>query len=126
MYATLRNNHSYNDLVARKLADKKNDQISLWVGDEESFTDEFAVRGENNRASVAQTFQSRSCAQCAMMKTGLLRRPVRSRGLLNRPYIHSMLAIAAVCVCVCVFMRGSLRINSVGSFKWENLDYGPI
>jgi len=40
----------------------------------------------------------------------VLRQPVRSRGLLARPYIHSMLAIAAVCVCVCVFMRALLRI----------------
>ncbi|XP_072977182.1 squamosa promoter-binding-like protein 15 [Typha angustifolia] len=124
MYAAVRNNHSYNKLVARKLMDKKNGQVSILVGNEEITMDNSWIVGDSDQ-SGAQTSQSRSCSRCTMMEARILRRPVRSRGLLQRPYVHSLLAIAAVCVCVCVFMRGSLRLNSGSSFKWENLDFGP-
>ena len=68
-----------------------------------------------------------SCAQCAitqrMRKTRSTPRP---QGLLQRPYVHSMLAIAAVCVCVCLFLRGAPELGSVAPFKWENLGVGTI
>jgi hypothetical protein len=119
-YAKSRNNDSYNELVAQKLVDRKNSQVTIKLNEGE-------IRGNigEKNASGIHALEVRSCNQCAILESGLLRRPMHSRGLLARPYIHSMLAIAAVCVCVCVFMRALLRFNSGRSFKWERLDYGP-
>uniref|UniRef100_A0A0E0LWU6 SBP-type domain-containing protein n=1 Tax=Oryza punctata TaxID=4537 RepID=A0A0E0LWU6_ORYPU len=124
-YAKLRNNNSYNELVAQKLVDRKNNQVTIMVGKEEIHMDQPGNVGEKNKSAI-QALQIRTCNQCAILDAGLLRRPLHSRGLLARPYIHSMLAIAAVCVCVCVFMRALLRFNSGRSFKWERLDFGTI
>lgn len=124
-YAKLRNHNSYNELVAQKLVDRKNNQVTITVSKGEILVDQFGNDGESKK-SGAQALQIRSCSQCAILESGVLRRPLRSRGLLARPYIHSMLAIAAVCVCVCVFMRALLRFNSGRSFKWERLDFGTI
>ncbi|CAO2202509.1 unnamed protein product [Urochloa humidicola] len=114
-YAKLRNHNSYNELVAQKLVDWKNSQVTIMVDE---------VDGQSGKVGGVRALQIQSCSQCAILESGVLRKPLRSRGLLARPYIHSMLAIAAVCVCVCVFMRALLRINSGRSFKWERLDYG--
>ncbi|GJN15752.1 hypothetical protein PR202_gb02690 [Eleusine coracana subsp. coracana] len=124
-YAKLRNHNSYNELVAQKLVDRKNNQVTIMVGKDEILVDQFGNEGDCNKSGT-QALQIRSCSQCAILESGALRRPLRSRGLLARPYIHSMLAIAAVCVCVCVFMRALLRFNSGRSFKWERLDFGTI
>ncbi|KAL5220789.1 hypothetical protein ABZP36_025502 [Zizania latifolia] len=124
-YAKLRNNNTYNKLVAQKLVDKNNNQVTIMVSKEEIRVDQQGNVGEKNTSAI-QALQIRSCSQCAILEAGLLRRPLHSRGLLARPYIHSMLAIAAVCVCVCVFMRALLRFNSGRSFKWERLDFGTI
>ncbi|XP_039130265.1 squamosa promoter-binding-like protein 15 [Dioscorea cayenensis subsp. rotundata] len=116
-YASMRHNHSYNSLVARKLADKEKGQVSIAVqnGDLSS----------NMPHSVAKPLYSRSCAQCACIDASRIRPTTRSRGFLQRPYLHSMLAIAAVCVCVCLFFRGSPDLGHVAPFQWENLDFGP-
>jgi hypothetical protein len=124
-YAKLRNHNSYNELVAQKLVDRKNNQVTIMVSKDEILVDQLGNDGDYNK-SGAQALQIRSCSQCAILDSGALRRPLRSRGLLARPYVHSMLAIAAVCVCVCVFMRALLRFNSGKSFKWERLDFGTI
>uniref|UniRef100_A0ACD5ZSH6 Uncharacterized protein n=1 Tax=Avena sativa TaxID=4498 RepID=A0ACD5ZSH6_AVESA len=124
-YAKFRNNDSYNELVAQKLVDRNNSQVTIKLNEKgEIHMDQRGNVGEKN-ASGIHALEVRSCNQCAILESGLLRRPMHSRGLLARPYIHSMLAIAAVCVCVCVFMRALLRFNSGRSFKWERLDYGP-
>lgn len=102
------NNQSYNKLVAHKLADRRHDQVSVTIRN-----DEF----KQGR---------RSCAKCAVAAKRYSGRVPGSQGLLQRPYIHSMLAIAAVCVCVCLFLRGSPDIGLVAPFKWENLDFGTI
>ncbi|XP_042379380.1 squamosa promoter-binding-like protein 15 isoform X1 [Zingiber officinale] len=119
MYALSRNNSSYNNLVARKLADRKNGQVTI------SFEGEkiTSTAGES-RQHGSQVLESGSCAQCAMTRTVQLRRTPRT-GLLQRPYVHSMLAIAAVCVCVCLLLRGSPQTGSADPFRWENLDFGP-
>ncbi|KAH7441721.1 hypothetical protein KP509_03G050900 [Ceratopteris richardii] len=57
--------------------------------------------------------------------------PLRIRGLnkgfMQRPFLVSMLAVAAVCVCVGVLMRGSPTINSMqGPFVWESISFGSI
>ncbi|CAO2211474.1 unnamed protein product [Urochloa humidicola] len=117
-YAKLMNHNSYNELVAQKLVDRKNSQVTIMVDKDDTRLD------QQGNAGRVRALQIQSCSQCAILESGVLRKPLRSRGLLARPYIHSMLAIAAVCVCVCVFMRALLRINSGRSFKWERLDYG--
>lgn len=116
-YASMRSYHSYNTLVTRKLEDWKNGQVSITVQTEDT-------TGETKQCN-ARPLYARSCAQCASIDVGRIRPTVRSRGLLQRPYVHSMLAIAAVCVCVCLFFRGSPDLGCVAPFKWENLDYGP-
>ncbi|GAA0139954.1 hypothetical protein LIER_35166 [Lithospermum erythrorhizon] len=95
-YALMRNNHSYNDLVAQKLYDKENGQISLSIRNE---LVSLELEKEQNNSRKLSEFQ-------------------------QRPYIHSMLAIAAVCVCVCLLFRGAPDIGSVAPFKWEKLEFG--
>ncbi|XP_065881441.1 squamosa promoter-binding-like protein 14 [Euphorbia lathyris] len=113
-YAAMTNNHSYNTLVARKLADRRNGQVSVTIGN------------EIGKPLPSSTQGRRSCAKCATVAAKYNRRIMGSQGLLQRPFIHSMLAIAAVCVCVCLFLRGAPDIGLVAPFKWENLDYGTI
>ncbi|PON73252.1 SBP-box transcription factor [Trema orientale] len=110
-YALMTNNQSYIKLVSRKLGDRINGQITLTVG--------------NGMSTEFKQGRS-SCAKCAVAATKYYRRVPGAQGLLQRPYVHSMLAIAAVCVCVCLFLRSVPDIGSVDPFKWENLDYGTI
>ncbi|WCJ44785.1 squamosa promoter binding protein-like 14 [Euphorbia peplus] len=113
-YAAMTNNHSYNTLVARKLVDRRNGQVSVTIGNE-------------TRQPLSSSMQGRrSCAKCATVAAKYNRRIMGSQGLLQRPFIHSMLAIAAVCVCVCLFLRGAPDIGLVAPFKWENLHYGTM
>ncbi|KAJ6731250.1 SQUAMOSA PROMOTER-BINDING-LIKE PROTEIN 4 [Salix viminalis] len=121
-YAVMTKNHSCNLLVARKLSDKRNGQISVAIGNE---IEQVALEQEKRTVSQFQR-ESKSCAKCASVAAKFHGRFPGSQGLLQRPYIHSMLAIAAVCVCVCVFLRGAPCIGLVAPFKWENLDYGTI
>ncbi|XP_021283617.1 squamosa promoter-binding-like protein 14 [Herrania umbratica] len=122
-YAIMRNNHSYNKLVARKFADRRNGQVSVTIGqDEQSGLTAVQLHEMSSRSKQDRS----SCAKCAVVATKFNKRFPGSQGLLQRPYVHSMLAIAAVCVCVCLFLRGSPDIGSVAPFKWENLDFGTI
>ncbi|KAM7253347.1 hypothetical protein ACFE04_025965 [Oxalis oulophora] len=117
-YAAMRNNHSYNKLVARKLADKQNSQVSVTIGME--------IEGsqEKNKTAPQYNKDGKSCTKCAFAANKYQRRVFGTQGLLQRPYVHSMLAIAAVCVCVCLLARGLPNIGSVSPFKWEKLHYG--
>ncbi|KAJ7541116.1 hypothetical protein O6H91_10G047100 [Diphasiastrum complanatum] len=48
------------------------------------------------------------------------------KGPMYRPFMLSMIAIAAVCVCVCLFWKSLPQIQNVLSpFVWESLDFGP-
>lgn len=120
----MRNNHAYNRLVAGKIADRRNAQVSITI-----------VNGEG--AAPARSWaamevgkppaaRSTSCARCAMGERVRIRSTLRPQGLLQRPYVHSMLAIAAVCVCVCLFLRGAPELGSVAPFKWETLGVGTM
>ncbi|CAM8912595.1 unnamed protein product [Rhodiola kirilowii] len=125
-YATLRNNLSYNRLVARKLADRRNNQISLSV--EENETMERAwVEQPSPAITHRPKHKTASCSQCAIVAARCSRRKLPgSHGLVARPFILSMLAIAAVCVCVCLYFRGYPHTGMVSPFTWEKLDYGTI
>ncbi|KAJ7958018.1 Squamosa promoter binding-like protein [Quillaja saponaria] len=121
-YAAMRNNHSYNTLVARKLADRRNGLVSLSIENE---IEQLPLAIElTPRISTQYKRGPSSCAKCTVAAMHYNRKFPGSQGLLRRPYILSMLAIAAVCVCVCLFLRGAPDIGLVVPFKWENLDYG--
>ncbi|CAI9777119.1 unnamed protein product [Fraxinus pennsylvanica] len=123
-YALMRNNHSYNKLVAQKLADKKNFQVSVSIGNN---IEQVGMEVDHGHKTTFHINQGRkSCSKCAAAAGRCREKFPGSQGLLQRPYIHSMLAIAAVCVCVCLFFRGAPDIGSVAPFKWENLGYGPL
>nr|GMD45171.1 squamosa promoter-binding-like protein 14 [Ipomoea batatas] len=123
-YALMRNNHSYNNLVSQKLANRENGHVSVSIGGE---IDQLEMDEDHNKQAFQVDQAPKSCSKCAAAAMRHSRRGVPgSQGLLYRPYIHSMLAIAAVCACVCVFFRGAPDIGSVAPFKWENLDFGPL
>lgn len=123
-YSLMRNNYSYNKLVARKLADRRNSQVTVTIGNE--IEQPQMTMELEHRTSTRFRQGSGSCAKCAMAASKYRRRVPGAQGLLQRPFIHSMLGIAAVCVCVCLFLRGSPDIGLVAPFKWENLDFGTI
>ncbi|KAG6434896.1 hypothetical protein SASPL_106540 [Salvia splendens] len=111
-YALMRNNHSYNDLVARKVAETRNVEVCVEI--------------EKERKPLEVEVKNGRCSRCAVVGFRLQSKRYKgSQGLLQQPYIHSMLLVAAVCVCVCVFLRGHPYVGCVVPFAWENLDYGP-
>ncbi|KAL8514467.1 hypothetical protein ACS0TY_013543 [Phlomoides rotata] len=121
-YAMMRNNHSYNTLVARKLAHKNNGQVIVPIEDE---VKQCQVEVDKDRKTTFHINQS--CSRCATVAArGYIKKFPGSKGLLQRPYIHSMLLVAAVCVCVCVFLRGHPYVGCVSPFAWDNLGYGTI
>lgn len=126
-YASMRNNNSYNVLVARKLADRIAGQVSVGISNEIELQTS-ARTGDHHELSfrVRDHETPKTCSRCATVAAKHPRRIPGSQGLLHRPYIHSMLAIAAVCVCVCLFLRGAPDIGLVAPFKWENLNFGSM
>lgn len=122
-YAVMRNNDSYNELVAGKLAERRRGEISLRIDEMEQSP--LSVELKQKQSRLVKRGQS-SCAKCAIVEVHYNRGVPGSHGLLNRPFIYSMLAVAAVCVCVCLFFRGRPFVGSVAPFSWENLDYGTI
>ncbi|KAK6160888.1 hypothetical protein DH2020_004269 [Rehmannia glutinosa] len=124
-YALMRNNRSYNALVARKLSDRENGQISVSIKDE---IEQFQVEVDMDKKTISQfNKRQKSCSRCAVVAaSGYSKKFPGSKGLLQRPYVHSMLVVAAVCVCVCVFLRGHPYVGCVSPFAWENLGYGAM
>ncbi|OWM85979.1 squamosa promoter-binding-like protein 14 [Punica granatum] len=119
-YAAMRNNHSYNELVARKLSNRRDGQISLTIRG-------FEIVEQENAGGPQSVRQRVSCGRCSVVAMRPYGTTIKKGpGVLHRPYIHSMLVIAAVCVCVCLFLRGAPKVGLVAPFKWENLDYGPL
>lgn len=124
-YAVTRNNNSYNELVSCKLTDRKNSQISVIIGSEMEESQPSIVQEPGQRAQSQSSVGS--CMRCAVAaaKYGRSRRFQASHGLLHRPYIHSMLVVAAVCVCVCLIFRGGPKVGNP-PFNWEHLGYGAF
>ncbi|XP_058069804.1 squamosa promoter-binding-like protein 14 isoform X2 [Magnolia sinica] len=124
-YALMRNNHSYNRVVARKVADRRNRQVSIPITNADISLEQSWMMVDADKLNPQGT-RGRACAQCAVAATRKSKLVPSVQGLLHRPYARAMLAIAAVCVCVCLFLRGSPDIGSIAPFKWENVDYGMI
>ncbi|XP_042508479.1 squamosa promoter-binding-like protein 15 [Macadamia integrifolia] len=123
-YASMTNHHSYNKLVARKVIDRKHGQVTVMVGDEMSLDQSWIIAEQAERRGIQSLQRRQSCTRCSVLETRYKKRMAGAHGLLQRPYIHSVLAIATVCVCVCVFFRCLPVIGSVAPFKWETLQYG--
>ncbi|KAJ4883939.1 Squamosa promoter-binding-like protein 16 [Raphanus sativus] len=117
-YAAMRNNHSYNTLVARKLADKRNGQISLNI---ENGIDQIGVVSKRLNSEM-----KRSCNTCASMALKYQKKVSGTRRLFPTRIIHSMVAVATVCVCVCVFMHAFPIVRQGSHFSWGGLDYGSV
>ncbi|ESQ34695.1 hypothetical protein EUTSA_v10006656mg [Eutrema salsugineum] len=118
-YAAMRNNHTYNSLVARKLADKRNKQVSLNI--ENEIVDQTGVSRR-----LSSEMNKSSCATCATVALKYQRKVSGSHRFFPTPIIHSMLAVATVCVCVCVFMHAFPIVRQGSHFSWGGLDYGSI
>ncbi|CAH8347033.1 unnamed protein product [Eruca vesicaria subsp. sativa] len=118
-YAAMRNNHTYNSLVARKLADKRNKQVSLNI----EIVDQL---GQSGRLSSEKNKLSSSCGTCATVALKYRRKASGSHRFFPTPIIHSMLAVATVCVCVCVFMHAFPMVRLGSHFSWGGLDFGSI
>ncbi|XP_042494799.1 squamosa promoter-binding-like protein 14 [Macadamia integrifolia] len=125
-YASMRNNHSYNRIVARKLADRKHGQVTIAVGDELSLNKSWIMAKQAERQGIQSLQRRQSCTRCVALETRYKKRIAGAQGLIQRPYVHSMLAVAAVCVCVCILFRCLPDVGSVAPFKWENVLYGSI
>lgn len=119
-YALMRNNHALNSIVAQKLVDRRNMQVSVTIGSE--IVESLVPPEVRQRPSLQFNTKQNSCSKCAMMSYSRMH---GSNGFLHRPFIHSMLTIAAVCVCVCLFFK-SLHVNSVTPFMWDNVDFGAM
>ncbi|KAL3639851.1 SBP domain [Castilleja foliolosa] len=115
-YASMRNNHSYNVLVARKLSDRKKGQISVAIEENE-------IKPFHVEINDEQGPKSSSCSRCAVAAARAYSRRFPP-GLLQRPYIHSMLVVAAVCVCVCLLLRGRPNTPLNTPLVWENMGFG--
>ncbi|KAL1219766.1 Squamosa promoter-binding-like protein 14 [Cardamine amara subsp. amara] len=119
-YAAMRNNHNYNSLVARKLTDKRNKQVSVNIENNE------IVDQTGLSKRLSSEMNKSSCATCATVALKYQRRVSGSHRLFPTPIIHSMLAVATVCVCVCVFMHAFPIVRQGSHFSWGGLDYGSI
>lgn len=119
-YATMRNNQSLNNLVDEKLVGRRNGQVSVSI---RSDLMEIELPSESRQIANLQISKTqKSCSRCASMTYS---RMSNSRSLLHRPFIHSMLAVAAVCVCVCLLFK-SLHVNPGVPFRWDDLGFGTI
>ncbi|KAF2312025.1 hypothetical protein GH714_027783 [Hevea brasiliensis] len=92
-YAIVTNNQSYNTLVEHKLANRRNGKVSVTIGNDV---------GQPSSSRMTSNFQQgrSSCAKCKTVAARYDKRVLGSQGLLQRPYVHSMLTITIVYVCV--------------------------
>ncbi|XP_078439581.1 squamosa promoter-binding-like protein 15 [Wolffia australiana] len=121
-YALMRNNQSYNRLVDRKL-DRRRGQLSIAVHSVDSISQELPPSVE--RVIPEITSLRAIYSHCSFLERRTIKSAYPAVGF-QIPFMHPILAIAAVCVCVCVFLRGSPVFGSVvSSFSWESLGFGP-
>lgn len=129
-YALMRNNHTYNRLVLEKMADQRRAQVSITISKELSFN-KTAMQGADGTVGLnielsQVTLQNlpSSCSKCMRLRSNRVSRLAGYHGSLYRPFIHSLLASAAICVCVCLLFKTLPTIGSVAPFMWEKIQYG--
>ncbi|KAH0784335.1 hypothetical protein KY290_003933 [Solanum tuberosum] len=127
-YARLRGHYSYIHLVQRKISKKANSgHIVVDIPRVPS-----VVENSNQKDDVCAT----TSLEISMTERKAFPRPCRlcdrklaygsrSRSLLYRPAMFSMVAMAAVCVCVALLFRGSPEVLYIfRPFRWEMVDFG--
>lgn len=127
-YARLRGHYSYIHLVQRKISKKANSgHIVVDIPRVPS-----VVENSNQKDEVCAT----TSLEISMTERKAFPRPCRlcdrklaygsrSRSLLYRPAMFSMVAMAAVCVCVALLFRGSPEVLYIfRPFRWEMVDFG--
>ncbi|XP_049389308.1 squamosa promoter-binding-like protein 1 [Solanum stenotomum] len=127
-YARLRGHYSYIHLVQRKISKKANSgHIVVDIPRVPS-----VVENSNQKDEVCAT----TSLEISMTQRKAFPRPCglcdrrlaygsRSRSLLYRPAMFSMVAMAAVCVCVALLFRGSPEVLYIfRPFRWEMVDFG--
>ncbi|KAK6803940.1 hypothetical protein RDI58_001724 [Solanum bulbocastanum] len=127
-YARLRGHYSYIHLVQRKISKKANSgHIVVDIPRVPS-----VVENSNQKDEVCAT----TSLEISMTQRKTITRPCRlcdrklaygsrSRSLLYRPAMFSMVAMAAVCVCVALLFRGSPEVLYIfRPFRWEMVDFG--
>lgn len=127
-YARLRGHYSYIHLVQRKISKKANSgHIVVDIPRVPS-----VVENSNQKDEVCAT----TSLEISMTERKAIPRPCRlcdrklaygsrSRSLLYRPAMFSMVAMAAVCVCVALLFRGSPEVLYIfRPFRWEMVDFG--
>ncbi|CAN4112815.1 unnamed protein product [Withania somnifera] len=127
-YARLRGHYSYIHLVQRKIS-KKGTGGHIVV---EIPTVPSVVENSNQKDEVCAT----TSLEISMTERRSITRPCglcdrklaygsRSRSLLYRPAMFSMVAMAAVCVCIALLFRGSPEVLYIfRPFRWEMVDFG--
>lgn len=126
-YARLRGYYSYIHLVQKKM--NKISYSGQVVVDIPSSTQ----KQTNNQNSGKLGFETNKHElglvrpYCKACDQPLMAYRSRSRSLLYRPAMLSMVAIAAVCVCVGLFFHGPPEVLCVfPPFSWESVDYGAM
>ncbi|XP_015891807.3 squamosa promoter-binding-like protein 1 [Ziziphus jujuba] len=131
-YARLRGHYSYIHLVQRKINKRPTTAEHVVVDMPNNVNDLIVNQKQNNefRSSSSSLDIGRSelkwnhqqqCRVCDR-KVGY---GSRSRSLLYRPAMLSMVAIAAVCVCVALLFKSSPEVVYIfRPFRWELLEYG--
>lgn len=127
-YARLRGHYSYIHLVQRKISKKATSgHIVVEIPNVPS-----VVENSNQKDEVCAT----TSLEISMTERRPIPRPCRlcdrklaygsrSRSLLYRPAMFSMVAMAAVCVCVALLFRGSPEVLYIfRPFRWEMVDFG--
>lgn len=126
-YARLRGHFSYIHLVQKKINKKSSTghvvlEIPSVPSDcsaNQKQKDELTTSFEIGRATLRRIQQQ--CKLCDQK----LAYGTRSRSLVYRPAMLSLVAVAVVCVCVALLFKSSPEVLYVfRPFRWELLDYG--
>ncbi|XP_047169773.1 squamosa promoter-binding-like protein 1 isoform X2 [Vigna umbellata] len=127
-YACIRGYYSYVQLVQRK-TNKKGER--LHVVDIPGTVADSGIRKQKQSGKVSslQTEKIESTemgSNCRVCQQKLVYGGIRT-GVVYRPVLLSMVAIAAVCVCVALLFKSSPRVYYVFQpFNWESLEYGTV
>lgn len=129
-YALMRNNHTYNRLVEKKLTDQRRAQVSITISKEPTLN-RTAMQGVDRTvglnielSQVTLRKLPTSCSKCMRLSSNRVSRLGSYHGLMYPAFVHSLLGIATVCVCVCLLFKTLPTIGSVAPFMWEKIKYG--
>lgn len=131
-YARLRGHYSYIHLVQRKINKRSTTTEHVVVDMPNNVNDLSGNQKQNSELRSSSSSLEIERPQLKWNHPGQCRvcdRKVgygsRSRSLLYRPAMLSMVAIAAVCVCIALLFKSSPEVVYIfRPFRWELLEYG--